>query len=325
MRLSAKNWPAVAVAGLAAFCLAGAARAVEADKLVPADAEMVASVNVRQLVDSELFKKYGKGEAEKALLDDKVKNLLDAVGLNPLKDVDGILFTSSGLDKSRRLLAVQGHFDADKIKAAAEKYAKDHPDELKITKQGDRTIYEGKGDGSQPYYAHVQPDGKTVLVSTDKAYLLQAVNGRSSGPSKEMQNALSTIDGKDVFWMAIVVTDEMRKMMGSDPHAKELAPKLEALTGTVNVTNDVQTHFAVHTSDAKAAGDVKKLLNQVKPLLTLWANSDEHFGPLVSDLLDNLKITTDKTNVNVNLTVTGDLIEKATKEEKKDSKESKDK
>ena len=325
MHFRAKNWPAIVVVGLAALCPAGSARAVEADKLTPADADVVVSVNVRKLVDSELFKKYGKDDAEKALLDDKAKKLLDAIGLNPLKDVDGILFTSSGIDKPRRLLVVRGHFDADKIKAAAEKYAKDHPDDLKITKQDDLTIYEGKGDGKQPFYAHVVSDGKTVLASTDKAYLLQAVTSRSSGPSKELKNALATIDGKEAVWMAMVVTDEMRKVMESNPQGKELAPKLEALTGTVNVTSDVLTNFVIHTSDAKAAGDVKKLLNQVKPILTLAANSDEHIGPLVGDLMDNLKITTEKNNVNINLTVTGDLIEKATKEEKKDSKESKDK
>ncbi len=325
MRLGAKNWPAVVGVGLAALCLAASAQAVEADKLTPADADVVVSLNVRKLLDSELFKKYGKDDAEKALLDDKAKKLLDAIGLNPLKDVDGILFTSSGIDKPRRLLVVRGHFDVDKIKEAAEKYAKAHPDDLKITKKGDRTIYEGKGDGKQPFYAHVQPDGKTLLASTDEDYLLEAVKGLSSGPSKELQSALDTIDGKADVWMAMVVTDEMRKVMESNPQGKELAPKLKALTGTVNVTGDVQTHFVIHTSDAKAAADVKKLLNQVKPILTLAANSDEHVGPLVADLMDNLKITTDKTSVKVNLTVTGDLIEKAAKEEKKESKEDKDK
>ena len=293
-------------------------------KLTPADADVIVSVNVRKLLDSELFKKYGKGDAEKALLDDKAKKLLDAIGLNPLKDVDGILFTSSGIDKLGRPPVVRGHFDTDKIKEAAEKYAKDHPDDLKITKKGDLTIYEGKGDGKQPFYAYVEPDGKRLLASTDEDYLLQAVNGHSSGPNKELQVALDTIEGTPDVWMAMVVTDEMRKVMESNPQGKELAPKLKALTGTVNVTSDVQTNFVIHTTDDKSAADVKKLLNQVKPILTLAANSDEHIGPLVADLMDNLKITTDKTSVKVNLTVTGDLIDKAAKEEKKESKENKE-
>lgn len=325
MRISAKNWLPVVGVGLAALCLAAPARAVEADKLTPADADAVVSINVRKILDSELFKKYGKNDAEKALLDDNAKKILEAVGLNPLKDVDSILFTNAGIDKAKRLIVLRGKFDVDKIKAAAEKYAKDKPDDLKITQQDDLTIYEGKGDGKQPYYAHITSDGKTVLVSTDKAYLVQAVASRPSGPSKELQIALDAIDGKESIWMAMVVTDEMRKVMESSPQGKELAPKLESVTGTINVAKDVATSLIIHTNDAKAAGDVKKLLNQIKPILTLAAASDEHVGPLVGDLLDNLKITTDKTNVNVNLTVTADLIDKATKEEKKESKEEKEK
>lgn len=321
MRISAKHWLPAVGAGLAALCLAAPARAVDADKLTPADADAVVSVNVRQILDSQLFKKYGKADAEKALLDDNAKKILAVVGLDPLKDVDSIVFTNAGIDKAKRLIVIRGKFDADKIKAAAEKYAADKPDELKITKQDDLTIYEGKGDGKQPYYAHIVSDGKTVLISTDKAYLVQAVTSRSSGPSSELQRALGAIDGKQSIWMAMVVTEEMRKAMESSPQGKELAPKLESVTGTVNVADDVVTSLVIHTNDPKAAGDVKKLLNQVKPILTLAAASDERVGPLVGDLLDNLKITTDKTDVNVNLTVSADLIEKATKEEKKESKD----
>ena len=329
MRFSARNWLPIIGLGVSALCLAGSARAVEADKLTPADADVVVSVNVRKILDSELFKKYGKDDAEKALLDENAKKMLTAVGLDPLKDVDSILFTNAGIDKSRRLVVVRGKFDVDKIKATAEAVAKDKPDELKITKQDDLTIYEGKGDGKQTYYAHVVSDGKTVMASTDKSYLVQAVTNRSAGASKELQSALNSLDGKDSIWMAMVVTDEMRKAMASSPQGKELAPKLEALTGTVNVANDVRTSLVIHTADDKSAADVKKVLNQVKPILTLAANSDERVGPLVGDLMDNLKITTDKNSVNVNLTVTADLIEKATKEEKdtkdKDKTESKDK
>jgi hypothetical protein len=327
MRFAAKNGLAVFGLGLAALCLAGSARAVEADKLTPADADLVVSVNVRKLVDSDLFKKYAKDDAEKALLDDNAKKMLEAVGLNPLKDVDTILFTNAGIDKAKRLVVIRGTFDVDKIKAAADAYAKDKPDDLKISKEDGLTIYQTKGDGKQTYYAHVVSDGKKVLASTDKAYLVQAIMSPSAGPSKELQDALNTLDGKDGVWMAMVVTDEMRKSMETNPQGKELAPKLKALTGTVDVANDVHTNLVIHTTDEKSAADVKKLLNQVKPILTLAANSDERVGPLVGDLMDNLKITTDKNSVNVNLTVTADLIEKASKAEKedKDKKDSKDK
>ena len=114
--------------------------------------------------------------------------------------------------------------------------------------------------------------------------------------------------------------------MASTPQAKDLAPKLEAVTGTINVANDVETNLVIHTTDAKAAADVKKILNQVKPLLTLAAQgASEEAGPVLSELVDNLKITTEENSVKLNLKVSEDLIEKAHKSEAKESKESKDK
>ena len=97
-----------------------------------------------------------------------------------------------------------------------------------------------------------------------------------------MQDALSKVGGKESIWLAAVITDEIKKQMASNPQAKDLAPKLEAVTGTINVANDVQTNLVIHTTDAKAAADVKKILNQVKPLLTLVAQSAGRTPPRFS-------------------------------------------
>ena len=318
MRISAKTWLLLAAA-LAAMCLAGSARAVDADKMIPADAEAVVSVNVRQLLDSDLFKKYGKDDVEKGLQDDKAKKLLDAIGLNPLKDIDSVLLTSAGgAEKPKVLVVARGKFDVSKIQTAAENYAKSKPEELKITKEGDLTIYEGKGDNKQTVYAHLVSDGKTLLASTDKSYLLDAIKNPSAGPSKELTTALGKVPGKESVWMAAVVTEAMKEQMASNPQTKNLAGKLESITGSINVTSDVALDLVIHTADAMAAGDVKKMLNQVKPILTLMAQSNEDAAPIVQDLIDNLKITTDQSSVKVSLKVSEEVIEKASKQEKKE-------
>jgi hypothetical protein len=252
---------------------------------------------------------------------------LDAIGLNPLKDVHKLLITSAGTEKPKVLFVAHGKFDVDKIKEGAEKAAKDKPDELKITTEGDKTIYEGKGGDGKDFYAYLDPDGETVLASTEKDYLMKAIANKAEAPSKEMQDALSKVGGKESIWLAAIITKEIKKQMASTPQAKDLAPKLEALTGTINVADDVETNLVIHTTDAKSAADVKKILNQVKPLLTLAAQgAGEDAAPVLSEVVDNLKITTDENSVKITLKVTEDLIEKAHKPEAKEKeKDSKDK
>ena len=282
---------------------------------------MVVSVNVQQILDSELFKKYAKDELDKALLEPTVKKELAAIGLDPLKDVHKLLITSAGTEKPRVLIVAYGKFDVDKMKAAAEKDAKDKPNELKITTADGKTIYEGKGGDGKEFYAYLAPKGDVVLASTDKDYLLKAIANKSEGPSKEMRDVLSKISGKQSIWLAALVTKEIKKQMASTPQAKDLAPKLEAVTGSINVANDVEVNLTIHTTDAKAAGDVKKILNQVKPLLSLAAQSaGEDAAPILGDVVDNIKITTNETSVKINLKVTQDLIERAHKLDAKGNK-----
>jgi hypothetical protein len=322
MRISAKTWMPLLGAALAALCLTASARAVSADKRTPADAEVIVSIDVSQILDSEIFKKYAKEELEKALLNEKVKKELDAVGLDPLKDVHKLLITSAGTEKPKVLIVAYGKFDVDKMKAAAEKAAKDKPDELKIATEDGKTIYEGKGGDGKDFYAYLDPNGETVLASTEKDYLMAAIANKSEGPSKEMKEVLDKVGGKESIWLAALITKEIKKQMASTPQAKDLAPKLEAVTGTINVANDVVTNLVIHTTDAKAAADVKKILNQVKPLLTLAAQgAGEDAAPVLSEVVDNLKITTEENSVKLSLKVSEDLIEKAHKPEAKESKD----
>jgi hypothetical protein len=326
MRISAKTWMPLLAAGFAALCLTASARAVSADNRIPSDAEVVVSVNVSQILDSDVFKKYAKAELEKALLNPSVTKELTAIGLDPLKDVHKLLITSAGTEKPKVLIVAYGKFDVDKMQAAAKKAAEDKPDELKIATEDGKTIYEGKGGDGKDFYAYLDPKGNAVLASTEKDYLLTAIAHKSEGPSKEMQDVLSKVNGKESIWLAALITKEIKKQMASTPQAKDLAPKLEAVTGTINVANDVETNLVIHTTDAKAAADVKKILNQVKPLLTLAAQgAGEEAGPVLSEVVDNLKITTEENSVKLNLKVSEDLIEKAHKPEAKGSKESKDK
>src|SRR5205823_2725421 len=81
---------ALAVAGLTVLGLAASTgRAAEPDaKLMPGDAEFVLVANYRQIIGSAMFKKYGMEPFKAQLQDPQVKPVLDALGLNPLEDID---------------------------------------------------------------------------------------------------------------------------------------------------------------------------------------------------------------------------------------------
>ena len=206
MRISAKTWMPLLAAGFAALCLTASARAVSADNRIPSDAEVVVSVNVSQILDSDVFKKYAKAELEKALLNPNVTKELTAIGLDPLKDVHKLLITSAGTEKPKVLIVAYGKFDVDKMEAAAKKAAEDKPDELKIATEDGKTIYEGKGGDGKDFYAYLDPKGNAVLASTEKDYLLTAIAHKSEGPSKEMQDVLSKVGGKESIWLAALIT-----------------------------------------------------------------------------------------------------------------------
>jgi hypothetical protein len=93
-----KAWLA-AIAMVAATLLASApARAVEPDKMIPADAEAVIVFNVRQTLDSPLIKAYALDKIKDAMKGNaQAETVLKAAGIDPLKDIDSVLITNAGI------------------------------------------------------------------------------------------------------------------------------------------------------------------------------------------------------------------------------------
>ncbi len=107
---------------LSAFAAAAPARAAELDKYLPEDTEMVVSVNVRQVLDSEFYKK-NVGDAARDALNgvEQVPEILKDLGFDPFKDLDRVIVAApGGAEQDRGLLIAHGRFDLDKFRAKAE-------------------------------------------------------------------------------------------------------------------------------------------------------------------------------------------------------------
>jgi len=293
------------------------------------DAEVVVLVNVKQMLASDIVKKEGGIEAIKGAIagNEQAKAVFEATGIDPLKDINTILLSGTAASPKdvKALVVVRGKFDLDKIHSAAEKFAKKHPDELKLTKSGTINLYEVKGKDQTGYAAFV--DGGALVVTTNKDATVEAVKNVGKKPAKmnkELKGAMTRFDGKESMAMALVVTEEMKKALGKLPQTAEVAPKLQTLTGTIKLTDAAATDLTINTEDAKAAAKLEVTLKQLKSLAELMVLNNEEVGPVASKVLEQVKINTTKNSVSINLKLTKDLIEKAGKKDK-DKEKDKDK
>src|SRR5262249_7507298 len=119
-----RKWTNLALV-VAALLAAGPLRAAEPDKLLPGDTAAVAVVNVRQLLDSPLGKKFLIERYQAALKENaEAQRMFAALNLDPLKDIDSVVMSASALDPDKMLLLVHGKFDLARLQTAAEDFAK---------------------------------------------------------------------------------------------------------------------------------------------------------------------------------------------------------
>lgn len=303
-----------------AFLVAAAAvlpaRAVEPDKLVPSDSEAVIVINVRQMLDSGLIKKYALEQMQAAIKGNaEAKKMMEATGLDPLKDIDSITMSVLANAGDPKVLAfVRGKFDLDKLQSALAEFAKAKPDDLSIETKGGQKVYVGKGKGSDKAGYFTFANKNTLVFAQSSDAVLAGAKGTDAGkPAEAMVTALGKIGGKESLYLAAIITDELRKHMAANPKMKELAPKLQALTGTFDLTDDFKLNLTVHTSDAKAADQVKIMVSQFMPVLGLMAASNEKAGPIIGELLKKIEVKKDKTAVSVVLTVTEEMMKEFSK------------
>jgi hypothetical protein len=309
MTSSRTLWLSAAGLAAAVLCLAAPARAAEIDKLTPNDAEAVIFVNVRQIIDSPVFKKNALDEVKKALTsNDQLQQALKATGLDPLKDVDNVLITVSGGANSKVFFVARGAFDTTKLQAAVNAHMKEHPEKLKSSKEGDLTIYEGTENNQSVFFTL---SDKAVLGSNDRAYVANAADKKNVGaPSKELKAVMDKVTGKESMYMGAVVSAETKKQLANNPQMKDVADKLESATITLDMTTDVAAAVNIYTTDPKAAGSINMQLTQIKNLGKLMVQGNPDVAPAALELLDNLKITTDDKTVKVNLKVSQETIDK---------------
>ncbi len=307
--MSAARLTGVAVA-LALW--AASAGAADLDPFAPGDATAVASIDVRGLLDAPLVRKHALPALQTALKqNENAQVVLREAGVDPFRDVDRIFLAAAGFGPDKTLVIVHGRFDPQKAGAAAEEFARKHPDQLKIEKEGDLTLYENRLGKTSTFAAFAGKD--TALMSRSRAAVVDAAGRAGKGPAepgKQLKALLDKVDGKQTVWAVAVAPPELKKALAKNENTADVAEKLESLAGTLDIGQDFRAALHLYVTDAKAASDLAEMLDGARNLAKLVTQNNPRFGDLIGDALDSAKIDTTKNSVDLTVKVTGERIEK---------------
>jgi hypothetical protein len=306
------------------------ARAAEPDKLLPAEADTVVHVNVKQILGTDIIKKYALEQIKQLLDGQDAKKLLTEIGLDPLKDIDKVVVGANikGRTDTKYLMIVHGTFDPDKLYKAAEAQSKKDSDRFAMIKDGNTVIFKYQPEnGENPIYGTVVSD-KTVVAASDKKLIadaLKAAEGNKKPPIKqELLDLVKRMDEKSSVYAVSVVKgkfDDVKLPVGGNipidfTTLEKLLPKTETMAVSVKIGMDVNVEFTLGMKDDDTAGEMREaiddLLKQVKPLLTFGAAAEPRLKPVI-DVFGTIKTSTKSKEVTVTGKVTGANIGKMIK------------
>jgi hypothetical protein len=312
-------------AGFALALAAPAARAAEPDPLLPADSDTVAYVNLKQLVGSEVVKKFALEQIKQALAGQDAKKLLDEMGLDPLKDVDTIWAGSSGKgpDDMKALVVVHGKFDPKKLLATAEAATKKDGDKFALVKDENGTMFKFQPDQGNPVYGTVVNE-TTLVAGTDKKVIGAALKRAEDKQKKVALGAtlaglVKQMDAKSSMFVASVVKGKLNNVKFPQQLPPDVfggfekaLPNTDTLTMVVKVTADINLEVTFGMKDEDAATDMgdamKGMLGGIKGLLALLA-TDPKAKPL-NDVVKTLTSSVKDKSVVVTGKVTGENLGK---------------
>jgi hypothetical protein len=319
------------LAAALAVAAAAPARAAEIDPVLPAQTESVVFVNVKQILNSDLMKRYAVGQLKQMLASDtnEAGKILKDLGVDPFKDIDRVTGGFWGNQAEMNgVFVVKGTFDLDKMFTAAENAAKQNADKIAIVSEGKYKLVKFTNDQSpdRPIYATFA-DEKTIVGGTDKKLVVTAREVAEKGGQPQIKKDLAALilkqDEKASMYLCGLTDGKIDQLPpGIDQfpglNPEKLQKSLEAMRSmamTVRLTEDVGLEIAMGMKDSDSADDFGGMLSQligtVKGFLPLITGQRPNLKPLVDELNSNLKSKAAGKDVTVTLKLSADAIGKA--------------
>lgn len=299
----------------------GALRAADLDPFIPADTESYVSVNIRQIIESELFKKQLIAPAKQALQDiggDTLKSTLKDLGVDPFKDVDRLIIASpGGTETDRGLIILHGKFDPAKFKTKGEEAARENADVVKLHKTPlgggvHHTLYEVVIPNQDTSLFVALVSEKTILASPGKDYVVDALKDarakkKRTLKSKELQALIEKLKPNQSLSLAALG----KSISQAD---NEVVPKfiteafggIEAIGGGLTVSDEVKMELLLASKSGESARKMHQALDRGLKLalvgLALIGEERKELN-LLLEVLKSLKVS----NKGVVVSVTGRL------------------
>ncbi len=322
--------PRFVMAGLLAAALAAPSRAAEVDNLLPMETEFVVQVNVKQMLEADIIKKYALAQMKQALEGKDAQKALKDLGLDPMKDIDKLTIGLWGKtqDDGNGVLIARGTFDAAKIMESARTAAKDMADKVSIVKEGELELIKFTGDKGKPGYISVR-EGQPLIAGTDKkivAACVAAGNDKAKPAlSKELTALVLKQDAKASVFMCGVTEGKVGEIPGDFGQLKALGVdgdkikaglgKMNSMGMTVNLGKDVNVAIKLGMKDNDSADDfgteVTKLVTAAKAFLPIVGGNQPQFKSLIDDVSKTLDSVSKEKDVVVTVKISAEAIGKA--------------
>lgn len=326
MTVSRRMWLAGLVLTLAA-CFVTQANAVD-PKLLPGDTELVLSVNLKQMLNSEVAKQYkdvldqARGFLEGQIQNNPAAKYLEKTGFDMLRDLHSVTVASNGTkDVDAMFLVIEGKFNVEKVHAVAEEIAGENAEVLKVSKIGSTKVYEITPPGeNKRIYAALINDTTLVVAPTQDA-LKDSISGTPRKAMKaNFKSLLKTTSNKQSFSFA--ATGSALGRLAADapiPNGDAFAGMLQGVDGislAITIAKDIQFQLGINAADEEtakktvAAGNFGLLT--VRTMAAQKAKENAELQPLV-DIAKTLRITSEGNNVLLRGDISLENIEKLIK------------
>ncbi len=287
-----KNRLALCVVG-ATLCAAGPAMAGDGTnlmKMIPAESQIVMVFDVADSRDSALLQK-GWDSLIAAKPDAKAK--LAEIGLDPMKDIDTVLFAGSSKtgefdDMASMVIIVEGRIPAGKLATVpgvtSAKYqgvtiwTKDDSDVAMI---GDKLFFAKKG---------AMKGAVDIALGKGKG---KGANAAVSKKGAALRKAVAATDTKADLWMTVIIPEKSKIDM------KKQGMSADVVSVGVNFTADIGTALRIVTDSSATAG---KMVGMIQGQLGQLPQLAGQFG--LAKAAKSLTVAQDNANVNISLTLT---------------------
>jgi hypothetical protein len=309
---------------------AASARAADVDPLLPKETEQVMYMNFKQMLDSDIIKKYAMGQIKQAMQGEDVKAVLDSLGLDPLKDLDKATVGLWGTEEMSYVGVVKGKFDAKKLFEAAKAQADKSKDKVEIlTEKADDkevTLVKVSQDSGKPMFLTVA-DESTILMGSEKKVAVAAITAfnkkEKAKLSKELTALLLKQDDKSSMYYVAVTEGKMKdvpaasfdglKQVGIDGEKmKEQLEKMNTMAVSLNLGKEVKFTAVMGMKDADAAeefsGTLDKLVDTAKTFLPLIGGQQPKAKTLIDDLTKSLGVKAKEKDVTLSFSLTAQAI-----------------